>query len=167
MIAMVSTSIRIAVAMAAVFALLASHQFAYQAGQDSILGQWHKAKAEDASAWAAAEVRARERERQIAFQLRTAEDRHAQEVTRRAADASGARHELERLRTQITSSSLPTCGAAQAASATRGADAPTTFPELFSQCSIALSDLAAEADRLAGQVSGLQNYLHATQEPSP
>jgi len=165
---MLSTSIRIALAIAMGLALLASHGFVYQAGQDSILSQWHQAKAADAMAQAASEARARERERQISNQLRTAEDRHVQEVSRRSADASGARLELERLRTQIAAgTAVPACTAAQASTAGAGFDAPPALSELFEQCSVALSDVAAEADRLAGQVTGLQSYIQATQEPAP
>ena len=164
---MFTSPMRIGLAIAATLVLMASHSFIYQAGQDSVLVEWHKAKAGDAMAHAAAEARARERERQIATQLRTAEDRHVQEVNRRSADASGARLELERLRTQLATGSVPLCSAAQEPAAARGSDAPALISELFEQCSVALSEVAAEADRIAGQVTGLQLYIKANQEAAP
>lgn len=165
---MLSTPIRIALAIAMGLALLASHGFMYQAGQDSILSQWHQVKAADAMAQADSEARARDRERQISKQIRTAEDRHVQEVSRRSADASGARLELERLRTQIAAGiAVPACTASQASTSAARVDAPAAYSELFEQCSVALSDVATEADRLAGQVTGLQSYIQATQEPAP
>ena len=102
-----------------------------------------------------AEQAARDREQALSVFRQQAEEKYVQEKTRAAAAASRARTELDGLRDAIYRSTP----VAQDPGATCRADDSATQRELFGQCATALVGMAAEADRLAANVVGLQGYV--------
>ena len=102
-----------------------------------------------------AEQAARDREQALSVFRQQAEEKYVQEKTRAAAAASRARTELDGLRDAIYRSTP----VAQDPGATCRIDDSATQRELFGQCATALVGMAAEADRLAANVVGLQGYV--------
>lgn len=153
-------SLRLGLGLVVALALMGTHLAAWQAGQDHVQSEWNAAQAEDATARAAAQAQARQREQTIVKNLQTTEDHHAQEVARRTAAERSARTELDSLRAQA--SALATGAAGASAATCSRADAAPALADVFGQCAGALQSLAGEADRLAGQVIGLQGYVRAT-----
>lgn len=108
---------------------------------------------------AANEKAARAREHALVAAKQKAEEAYeAKKLTNRRAIA-GAQSELGRLR-----DTLAARAATQTAPACTRTDAATTERELFGQCAQALTDVAAEADRHAATVTGLQSYIKAVHE---
>lgn len=105
-----------------------------------------------------AEKAARNREQSLSVFRQQAEERYVQEKTRAAAAASRARAELDGLRDALYAS-RPGPVAKDAATAGRADGAARPEGELLGQCAAALVGMAAEADRLAAQVVGLQGYV--------
>lgn len=102
-----------------------------------------------------AEQAARDREQALLGFRQQAEEKYVQEKNRAAAAASRARTELDGLRDAIYRSTPVT----QDPAATCRTDDAATQRELFGQCASALVGMAAEADRLAANVVGLQGYV--------
>ena len=101
-----------------------------------------------------AEQTARDREQALSVFRQQAEEKYVKEKTRAAAAASRARTELDGLRDAL-SAARP----GQDPSAACRADGVAPERELFGQCATALVGVAAEADRLAAVVVGLQGYV--------
>jgi hypothetical protein len=110
---------------------------------------------------AQAEQAARDQEFQFAEAARKAADEYAQNVARQRAAAAGSRAELDRLRDALATSAPG--AACPGASAPRGPDVAGTLRDLLGSCAATLQDLAAEADRLEGKLTGLQDHVRATQ----
>jgi len=104
-----------------------------------------------------AEQAARDREQALSVFRKQAEEKYVQEKNRAAAAASRARTELDGLRDALYASRPGP--ASQDAAATCRTDDTATQRELFGQCASALVGMAAEADRLAANVVGLQGYV--------
>lgn len=102
-----------------------------------------------------AEQAARDREQALSGFRQQAEEKYVQEKNRAAAAASRARTELDGLRNAIYRSTPVT----QDSAAICRTDDTATQRELFGQCASALVGMAAEADRLAAVVLGLQGYV--------
>lgn len=102
-----------------------------------------------------AEQAARDKEQALLVFRQQAEEKYVQEKNRAAAAASRARTELDGLRDTLYRSGP----VAQDPGAACRADGPTPERELFGQCATALVGMAAEADRLASNVVGLQGYV--------
>ena len=104
-----------------------------------------------------AEQAARQREQSLSVFRQQAEERYVQEKTKAAAAASRARSELDGLRDELYAArTVP----GQSACTAGGADARARLEgELLGQCASALVGMAAEADRLAAIVVGLQGYV--------
>lgn len=105
-----------------------------------------------------AEELARKREQSLSVYRQQAEEKYVQEKTRAAAAASRARNELDGLRNELYA--LGPSSARKGPAATGRADGPARLEgELLGQCATALVGVAAEADRLAASVVGLQAYV--------
>lgn len=102
-----------------------------------------------------AEQAARDREQALSVFRKQAEEKYVQEKNRAAAAASRARTELDGLRDAI----YRFTPVSQDPAATCRTDDTATQRELFGQCASALVGMAAEADRLAANVVGLQGYV--------
>ena len=105
-----------------------------------------------------AEKAARDREQTLSVYRQQAEEKYVQEKTRAAAAANRARSELDGLRHELYAIGPSTAG--KGAPATGRADGGARLEgELLGQCATALVGVAAEADRLAASVIGLQSYV--------
>ena len=105
-----------------------------------------------------AEKAARDREQTLSVFRQQAEEKYVKEKTRAAAAASRARTELDGLRDELYAFNLSPSGKGPAASG-RADGAARLERELLGQCATALVGMAAEADRLAAGVVGLQSYV--------
>lgn len=104
-----------------------------------------------------AEQAARDREQTLSVFRQQAEEKYVQEKTRAAAAASRARTELDGLRDALYAARTVL---GQNAGTAGRADGPARLEgELLGQCASALVGVAAEADRLAAVVVGLQGYV--------
>ena len=104
-----------------------------------------------------AEEAARQREQSLSVFRQQAEEKYVQEKTRAAAAASRARTELDGLRDALYAP-RPGPASQDATAACRIVDS-SPERELLGQCATTLVGVAAEADRLAAQVVGLQGYV--------
>ena len=105
-----------------------------------------------------AEKASRDREHALSISRQQAEEKYVQEKTRAAAAANRARTELDGLRDELYATrSGP--GPKDPAAPGRADGAARLEGELLGQCAAALVGVAAEADRLAAGVVGLQSYV--------
>lgn len=105
-----------------------------------------------------AEKAARDREQTLSVFRQQAEEKYVQEKTRAAAAASRARTELDGLRDALYAS-RPVPTGQDPTAACRADGAARHEGELLGQCASALVGMAAEADRLAANLIGLQTYV--------
>lgn len=113
------------------------------------------------AALAASEAaRVTEQERRQAQERIDAQHQADMDRARRAAIA--ARGELDRLRAVLAARDR---AAAEHAGPSGGADDAAVERELLGACAARYQGLAAEADGLAGQVSGLQDYVRDVVRP--
>ena len=103
------------------------------------------------------EQTAREREQGLVQARQKAEEAYVQEKRKAAVAAGRARSELDGLRDELYALSAPQ-PRQDTAPACR-TDAGAVERELLGQCAANLVDLAAETDRLAVQLTGLQGYV--------
>ena len=120
---------------------------------DSQVAAMQKAHAESLQK---AEQAARNREQALSVSRQQAEEKYVQEKTKAATAANRARGELDGLRNELYALSAPKPGAS--ATAPSRADAGPIERQLLGECASALVGVAAEADRLAAVVVGLQRY---------
>lgn len=126
---------------------------AYEAG---VTAGRTKAQAECNAKAFYAERAARAREQQLLAENRKIEERYAQYQRTSAAAAASARSELERLRDTLASRrATPVAAPAQPLPDGAG----DTERQILAQCATEVQGLAAEADRLADKVTGLQDYV--------
>jgi len=116
-------------------------------------------KASHDQAMAEAAIKARTLEQQLVSDKHNAEVKHEAIKKQSQRAIAGARSELDRLRDDLAARSGSTSQDPAACPGTDGA-APIER-DLFGQCAGSLVIMAAEADRLATQVSGLQGYVGA------
>ena len=105
-----------------------------------------------------AEQAARDREQTLSVFRQQAEEKYVKEKTRAAAAASRARTELDGLRDELYAFNPSPTGKAPATPG-RADGAARLEGELLGQCASALVGMAAEADRLAANLIGLQGYV--------
>lgn len=149
---------RVWVAAVILVVLGATHFTAYRGGKATVRAAWDKERAELTAKALEAEQAARKKEQELVTQRQKLEEKYAQDKRKAAAAAAGAQSELDRLRDAIAAA--PSCQAgADPAAAGRAAGAARLELELLGACATALTDLAAEADRLETRVVGLQQYV--------
>lgn len=144
-----------ALALAVVLAI--SHWFMYDAGKTSIQVKWEQDIAQRAALALAAEQAARKREQELIAERQRVEEMYASYKKRVAADAAGAKSELDRLRRELATDRRPAC--ADPATAARADARAELESELLRECAAALVGMAETADRLAATVIGLQQYV--------
>jgi hypothetical protein len=105
-----------------------------------------------------AEQAARGREHELLAARQKAEERYDQEKRKAAVAVSRARGELDGLRNELYAISPP-ADPKDPAPALRADGRATLERELLGTCATTLVGMAAEADRLAAQVVGLQSYV--------
>lgn len=149
---------RALIGLVLVVVLSATHFTAYRAGKANVRAAWDKERAELTAKALEAERAARKKERALVAERQKLEERYAEDKRKAADAAAGARTELDRLRDTLAAA--PGCPAASdPAAASRAAGAARLESELLGHCAQALTDLAAEADRLETRVIGLQQYV--------
>lgn len=149
---------RVWVALILLGFLASTHFVAYRSGKATVRAQWDKDIAVRAEAALKAEQEARAKEQALAKARQQTEVKYVEEKRKAAVAASAAKSELDRLRDAIAAA--PGCPApADPSAATRAAGAARLELELLGNCATALTDLAAEADRLETRIVGLQTYV--------
>lgn len=147
----------IAAALIAVI-LAISHIWTYHEGKASGKAEFDRALAEQSQKLIELERQARAKEQHLVNEKHKAEAQYAQAKRQAAAAATSAQSELDSLRHTLAATSAsasatdPTAGA-------RAAGRAGLESELLGHCAKALTDLAAEADRLETVVVGLQAYV--------
>lgn len=122
---------------------------------DSQVAAMQKAHAESMQK---AEQAARRQEHDLLTARQKAEEQYELEKRKAAGAATRARAELDGLRNELYAIGPSTAG--KSAPATGRADGAARIEgELLGQCATALVAVAAEADRLAANVIGLQSYV--------
>ena len=132
-------------------------------------------RAEVRAEWNAAELTRAGIAQQAAEATKAKEATHARELAKQRAQrtlsaavaasaVNAARTELDRLRSDIATGAGGCAVPSDPAAGLGIDDGPTRAGELLSACAGELASLAADADRLAGQVSGLQGYVGATRD---
>ena len=106
----------------------------------------------------AAEQAAREREQVLSQARQKAEEAYVQEKRKAIAAAARARTQLDGLRDELYALPGPAAAGENSAPTCR-VDAGALERELLGQCAATLVSVAAEADRMAAQVLGLQGYV--------
>lgn len=141
--------LRLTLAAIALVVLAGTHWKTYVAGGNAVRTQ-HQAQV------IAAEQSARAKEQALLAAKQRTEETYEQNKRKAATAAAAARTELDRLRVALARRGEPAPGAAPSASTddTRGPER-----ELLGACAADLQSMAAEADRLAGKVTGLQGYV--------
>jgi hypothetical protein len=104
-----------------------------------------------------AEQAARSREHDLLAARQKAEERYELEKRKAAVAGSRARSELDGLRNELYA--IPAPSPKDPAPAIRADDRATLERELLGSCAKTLVGMAAEADRLAAVVVGLQTYV--------
>lgn len=149
---------RVWVAAVLLVVLGATHFTAYRSGKAVVRAAWDKERAELTAKALQQEQSFRKKEQALVAQRQKLEERYAQEKRNAATAAAGARSELDRLRDTLAAA--PGCPAGgDTAAAGRAAGATRLESELLGHCAQALTDLAAEADRLEARIVGLQLYV--------
>lgn len=145
-------------ALVLAIALSATHFVAYRLGKATVRADWDRERAAYTSKALVQEQAFRAKEQSLVAARKHLEDRYVEDKRKAAAAAADAQSELDRLRDALASA--PTCQAgSDPTAAERAAGASRLERELFGACAKALTDLAAEADRLEARVVGLQAYV--------
>ena len=145
--------------------LVGAYLFGDQHGRGVVQAKWDAERA--AMAQAAHDAQAAEDARAKRQTDQVQEIPHEQAALAASANAqlSDARTALASLRHQLqTLRSAPACSA-PAAPAASEPDVAASAPELLGQCSVQLQSVAASADALSIQVTGLQQYIKAVNTP--
>lgn len=116
-----------------------------------------KMEADHAQAMQQAEQAARGREQALTQARKKAEDTYVEEKRRAADAATRSRDELGVLRNQLYA--IGPAPARQNPATPLRVDGPGVERQLLGECAEALQGMAAEADRLAAVVGGLQGYV--------
>lgn len=114
-------------------------------------------QAEHAQALATAQANARAKEQTLVTAKHKAEEAHAVTKKQSQRAIAGARTELDRLRDLLATRSADT----DTAASPRTDGAACQERELLGEGAGHLADMAAEADRLAATLTGLQGYVQA------
>lgn len=153
-------------AIAAAIAIATSGAIGYvkgrSSGAEAVQARWDAERVTQLQAQAAAQGAKAKAEDAIARQLKDQSDAHTKEIGRRDVAVAGARTELARLRDALAAAATvrhitpatPPGPAPDAAAAAR---------DVLGSCAQELVGLGEQADRLAGQLIGLQDYANLAQ----
>lgn len=158
---------RITAALIVAALLAGTHWKAYVSGKKTVQAEWNLDIQQRTEQALAAEQAARNQEHQLVAAKQKAEEAYVNEKRKAARAAAGAQSELDRLRDAINDRGDSSC--ADPAAKPRANGITRLEQELLGQCAGALTELAAEADRLEAIVVGLQAYIRGTvlKEASP
>ena len=122
---------------------------------------YDRAQAEYTAAALVADQAARAKEHQLQATVATLGQQHEKTKQRAAVAAAAAGAELDGLRSDLAARDGAAGANPAATCGTDAARAGRIERELLQQCAAALQTVAAEADRIAGRLSGLQDYVRA------
>lgn len=152
-------TIKTGVVVALLVMLSASHYLIYTKGQDNAQALCNKEKLIKAEA----EIKANEQYLKKIKQLQIENEKVNKEYDqqkRKAADAaSGAQLELDRLHSELTSSTPSNTDTVAPTTPPRTYGGAGLEQELLGHCAATLVGMAAEADRLETIIVGLQKYV--------
>jgi hypothetical protein len=140
---------RVTAALLTLVVLACTHWKAYVEGKQIKQAEFNQMVAN-------ATQRFREREQAMVDAKQKAEEAHEQDKRKSAAAAVAARNELDRLRLALAGRGR---AAQDPAAQPRVDDTGAAERELLGACAGELQTMAAEADRLAVKVTGLQGYV--------
>lgn len=127
-------------------------------GRAQVEARWAIERAAQAEQLAKLTTQLRAREQQLNQNNQAVEVRYVRVKQTVAADRAAVQSELDRLRQQLADRAVPAAGGD--ASAGTGADEPG-LDRLFSACAAELAGVAAAADAVAAQLTGLQDYVRS------
>lgn len=158
---------RIAAALIVATLLAGTHWKAYVSGKKTVQAEWNLDIQKRTEQALEAERAARDQEQQLLAAKQKAEEAYVDQKRKAARAAAGAKSELDRLRDAIASTDVASCP--DPAAQPRANGVARLEQELLGHCAGALTELAAEADRLEAIVVGLQAYIRGTvlKETSP
>lgn len=137
-----------------------THYTVYKVGRGSVQAKWDKEKAELLDKAVKAEQEARKKEQSLVIARQNVEKKYVDEKRKAEAAIVAAKSDLDRLRDELSKPSTGSCTAPSDPSTTsRIASGAGLERELLGACAKALTDLAAEADRLETIIVGLQQYV--------
>jgi hypothetical protein len=146
----------IAAALAALLAF--THFTVYRLGKSAVRAEWNEEKAAQAAFLLEQEKSFRKKEQALVVQRQQAEKRYVEEKRKAATAALAAESALDGLRNELAARDRDLASADSAASSRANGGAGLER-ELLGSCATALTELAAEADRLEARVVGLQAYV--------
>lgn len=146
------------IAAVVLVALGTTHFAAYRKGRAVVTAEWNQEKAANTAKLLEQERSFRKKEQALVAAKSAAEKRYANEKRKAATAASSAQSALDGLRDVIAERDRAVSGADSAASARVNGGAGLER-ELLGNCAAALTELAAEADRLEARIVGLQSYV--------
>lgn len=149
---------RVWIAAVVLVVLGATHFTAYRAGKAGVQAAWDKERAELVAKALEAEQAARKKEQTLVAARQQAEKRYVEERRKAATAALAAQSALDGLRNELAARDRD-LAAADSAASTRVNGGARLERELLGACATALTDLAAEADRLEARIVGLQGYV--------
>ncbi len=149
---------RVWVAAVVLVALGATHFAAYRSGKAVVRVAWDQEKAAHTAKLLAQEQSFRKKEQALVAARSAAEKQYADQKRKAATAATDADTELGRLRDTLAERDRELASSDSAASARVNGGARLER-ELLGHCAQALTDLAAEADRLEARIVGLQGYV--------
>lgn len=158
---------RITAALIVAALLAGTHWKAYVSGKKTVQTEWNEDIQKRTEQALEAERAARDQEQQLMAAKQKAEEAYVDQKRKAAVAAAGAKSELDRLRDAINDRGDSSC--TDPAAKPRANGITRLEQELLGQCAGALTELAAEADRLEAIIVGLQAYIRGTvlKEASP
>jgi hypothetical protein len=152
---------RITAALIVAALLAGTHWKVYVTGKQAVQAEWNLDIQKRTEQALAAEQAARDQEQHLVAEKHKAEEAYVNEKRKAARAAAGAKSELDRLRDAIAERGAgETC--ADPSPQPRADAGARLEQELLGHCAGALTELAAEADRLEALVVGLQGYIKGT-----
>lgn len=139
--------------------LASTHYVSYKSGRNRVIAAWDKEKAELTAKTLQAEQEARKKEQALIAARQQSEKRYVDEKRKAETAALASQSALDSLRNTLASTPSGCPAGADPAAASRAAGVTRLERDLLGACAQALTDLAAEADRLEARLVGLQNYV--------
>jgi hypothetical protein len=149
-------------ALACVVSLAAGYLWGFQGGTAAVLVDWDKERLAGFAAVERERQRVIEIERRMELKVREQADVYSKEILRRETAAAGTRRELDRLRVALARADRgPSAAPADDRPEVDGGAALATV--LLGECATQLVEMGGHAERLAGQVIGLQQYVRTVE----
>jgi hypothetical protein len=147
-----------AAGIACAVSLAGGYLWGFQGGAAAVEAEWNKERLATFAALDAERQRVIEVERRWDANVREQADAYSHEIRRREVAAAGTRRELDRLRDALAAADRRTLTAPAGDRPAADGDAALAAI-LLGECATELVALGDAAERLAGQVMGLQQFV--------